>query len=198
MAGPVANLPNALTGLRFLLSFVFFGALGLKGPLWMSAALALFVGLGITDLLDGYLARKRGEETAFGRVADPFVDKVLVCGAFVFLLVRPEMTKPFRDGGVGLNAWMVVLILAREFLVTALRGYVEAAGKAFGATWTGKTKMAIQFACLCAALLYLGHPNVFPWEARAMAFLLWTTVAMTVASSVTYVARFLQLVRSGT
>ena len=197
MAGPVANLPNALTGLRFLLSFLFFLTLRYKGGGWMVAALGLLVVNGITDLLDGYLARKRGEETTFGRIADPFVDKVLICGAFIFLLARPEMTGRLPSEGVGLSPWMVMAIVAREFLVTGLRSYAESAGWSFPATWLGKSKMATQFACLCAALLYLAHFEADPWARWTLAGFIWLTVGITVGSCGTYVARFVALARSG-
>lgn len=196
MAGKVANLPNALTGLRFLLSFVFFLLLRYKGDGWMDLALVLFVVIGLTDLLDGYLARKRGEETVFGRIADPFVDKVLVCGAFIFLLAIPEMTRRLPDGA-GLSPWMVMAIVAREFLVTGLRSYAESAGWSFPATWLGKSKMATQFACLCAALIYLGHFEQALWARWTLGALLWLTVGVTVGSCGTYVARFVRLAREG-
>ena len=197
MEGKVANLPNALTGLRFLLSFLFFLMLRYKGgPGWMDLALLLFIVIGVTDLLDGYLARKRGEETTFGRIADPFVDKVLVCGAFIFLLARAEMGgSPKQETGPGLNAWMVMAIAAREFLVTGLRSYAESAGWSFPATWLGKSKMATQFACLCAAMLYLGRFTKDAWAHWAMAGCLWLTVGVTVGSCGTYVVRFVSLAR---
>ncbi len=195
MKHKVLNLPNALTGLRFLLSFVFFLLLRYKGGAWMYAALGVLVVNGITDLLDGYLARKWGEETVFGRIADPFVDKVLICGAFIFLLVRPEMTGHLPDKGAGLSAWMVMAIAAREFLVTGLRSYAESAGWSFPATWLGKSKMATQFACLCASLLYMAHFENDPWARWTMASVLWVTVAVTVGSCGTYVARFVTLAR---
>ena len=194
MKGKVLNLPNALTGLRFLLSFVFFLMLRYRGGDWMYAALGLLVVNGVTDLLDGYLARKRGEETVFGRIADPFVDKVLVCGAFIFLLFREEMTRPLPDGP-GLSPWMVMAIMAREFLVTGLRSFAESEGWAFPATWLGKSKMATQFACLCAALLYMAHFERLPWACWTMFGILWVTVAVTVGSCGTYVARFVSLAR---
>ena len=190
----VANLPNALTGLRFALSFLFFLTLRYKGGGWMYAALGLLLASGITDLLDGWLARRRGEETVFGRIADPFVDKVLVCGAFIFLLFRPEMTRP-PPAGPGLSPWMVMAIVAREFLVTGLRSYAESSGWSFPATWLGKSKMATQFACLCAAILYMAHFERDRWANWTMAGLLWLTVAVTVASCGTYVARFASLSR---
>lgn len=195
MAGPVANLPNALTGLRFILSFLFFLTLRYKGGGWMYAALGLLVVNGITDLLDGYLARKRGEETTFGRIADPFVDKVLICGAFIFLLARPEMSGRFPSEGVGLSPWMVMAIVAREFLVTGLRSYAESAGWSFPATWLGKSKMATQFACLCAVLLYLAHFENAPWARWTLAGMIWLTVGVTVGSCGTYIARFVALAR---
>ena len=195
MARRVANLPNALTGVRFLLSFLFFLMLRYKGGGWMYAALAILVVNGVTDLLDGWLARRWGEETAFGRIADPLADKIMVCGSFVFLLARPEMTTPLPKGP-GLNAWMLAAILGREFLVSGLRSFAESSGWSFPATWLGKSKMATQFACLCASGIYLGRLAGKEWAALTLAWMLWVTVAVTVGSCGTYVARFISLARS--
>ena len=78
----------------------------------------LFILIAVSDVLDGWLARRGNHITAFGRIADPFVDKVMVLGAMIYLAVCPWSQTWFP-------AWIVVVILAREFLVTGLRGYVE-------------------------------------------------------------------------
>jgi CDP-diacylglycerol--glycerol-3-phosphate 3-phosphatidyltransferase len=88
-------------------------------------------------VLDGWLARRGKHITTFGRIADPFVDKVLVLGAMIFLAVLPWSRSYFP-------AWIVVVVLAREFLVTGIRGWAESAGLEFPADWFGKVKMFVQ------------------------------------------------------
>jgi CDP-diacylglycerol---glycerol-3-phosphate 3-phosphatidyltransferase len=134
---PVFNLPNQLTFSRLVLSVVLFVLIA-----WASwiGCLVVFVAAAITDWLDGYLARKQGISSALGRNLDPLVDKVLICGAYIFLL-------PVT--GAGLAAWMVTLVVARELIITSLRSFLENRGASFGADWLGKIKMVLQ----CAALL---------------------------------------------
>lgn len=132
-------LPNQLTTARLALSFALFAAIGTQA--WLTALL-LFAAAAVTDWLDGYLARGQGLVTSFGRAYDPLVDKVLVCGAFIFLLDEPS---------AGLAPWMVTVVVVREFLVTGLRGYLEEQGLSFGADQLGKLKMALQ----CAAVAWI-------------------------------------------
>ncbi|MFW6335567.1 MAG: CDP-alcohol phosphatidyltransferase family protein, partial [Phycisphaeraceae bacterium] len=142
------QIPNALTVLRLIMSVVFFALLSLAGtdPAALIASAVLFAAAASTDALDGYLARRWKVESAFGRVMDPLCDKVLVLGAFVYL-AGPAFTAIAADGDAtqlsGVYPWMVVIMLLREFLVTGLRGMVEAAGVAFGANWYGKAKMIL-------------------------------------------------------
>src|SRR6185295_11515364 len=133
------NLPNQITLGRFVIAIVFIVLLSkfdhrqMPGQLWIiDLSFVLFVIAAVTDYLDGYLARKHNQVTSFGRILDPFVDKILVGGAFVL----------FLDGGfveangrniTGLTAWMVVLIISRELLVSGLRGFSESAGKPYAA-----------------------------------------------------------------
>jgi CDP-diacylglycerol---glycerol-3-phosphate 3-phosphatidyltransferase len=146
-AGIFAHWPNRITALRFLGAAALFVVLALYGDVApeavdarsgsFKAAFWLFIATAVSDVLDGYLARRGNHVTAFGRIADPFVDKVLVMGAMVFLAVEPWSRHFFP-------AWIVVAILAREFLVTAIRGYVEKLGVEFPADWFGKAKMFLQ------------------------------------------------------
>jgi len=189
------NLPNQITLARLALAVVFFALLArfdinrIDRQRWiLDACLVIFVIAAGTDWLDGYLARKRNLVTAFGRVLDPFVDKVLVGGTFVFL-AGPA----FRDAGGGqvthLAPWMVVLILSRELLVTGLRGFSESRGEAFGANVYGKAKMIIQSVTAAALLLIVAH---FDDPARSttadtiMVAMVWLTVVATTASMVSY------------
>lgn len=198
-----------ITAARFALAFVLFGVL-----VWIErqdpaarpgialAAVALFVVAALTDMLDGYVARRTGTSD-FGRVADPFVDKVLVVGTLVFLAA-------IRETREIVPAWAVVVIVAREFLVTGVRGYVESRGVPFPADWFGKWKMALQCVAAGLGLLVLAEPA--RWKdsaglAKALGQLLERTLApltaglvlltvlLTVASGVSYVLRARRLLR---
>jgi CDP-diacylglycerol--glycerol-3-phosphate 3-phosphatidyltransferase len=220
--GAVANLPNALTALRFVLCLAFFGILiycstklllpvdgtgqlswttlrgeyreahaGLRKDerglaLLLDIAFVIFLLAAATDTLDGQIARRYGLETDLGRIADPFVDKIMILGALTLLL-------PLT---VHLRGWMVVLVLARELLVSGIRGFAEARGVPFPATFWGKTKMVSQTACVAAAVLYVGHPDARHWEWTFLA-LLWWTIAATVLSGAVYVRRAVALLRPG-
>jgi CDP-diacylglycerol--glycerol-3-phosphate 3-phosphatidyltransferase len=135
----VFNLPNQFTAARFVLALVLFGLIGAE---WWDWCLVVFVVAAFTDWADGYLARKQGLTSTLGRNLDPLVDKVLTCGAYIFLL--PLGTK---EGW--LLPWMVTVVVARELVITSLRSYLETLGARFGADWLGKLKMGLQ----CAAIL---------------------------------------------
>jgi CDP-diacylglycerol--glycerol-3-phosphate 3-phosphatidyltransferase len=137
-AQPLFNVPNQLTVLRLLLSIVLFVFIAYE---YYLTSLALFVIAASTDWLDGYWARKYGQVTNLGRILDPFVDKIIICGAFIFLV-------PIANSGV--VAWMAVVIVGRELLVTALRSYLEGEGADFSANMAGKLKMVVQ----CLAVVF--------------------------------------------
>src|ERR1700722_17949682 len=157
------HVPNAITAGRLVLAVVFFVLLsyyqheGRGDPLVLSpvhsvgllnVAFIVYLIALFTDFLDGYLARRWKVEGAFGRVVDPFVDKVLVLGSFIFFagknfVIQEEHTAVVKTI-TGVAPWMVVLILARELLVTTLRGASEASGQNFGADMGGKLKMVVQ------------------------------------------------------
>jgi CDP-diacylglycerol--glycerol-3-phosphate 3-phosphatidyltransferase len=141
----VLNWPNVLTFARLLLAVVLFVCIAAE---WWLAGLLVFAAAAVTDWLDGYLARLQNLTTALGRNLDPLVDKVLVCGAFIFLLPVAES---------GLTPWMVTVVVGRELIVTGLRSFMEThQGVVFGADWLGKIKMGLQCAALIAVLLLLG------------------------------------------
>ena len=133
---PVFSLPNQLTASRLVLAVVLFVLIAWS--CWI-ASIFVFAAAAVTDWLDGYLARKQGLTSALGRNFDPLVDKVLICGAYIFLMPVEK---------AGLSAWMVTLVVARELIITSLRSYLENSGANFGADWLGKIKMVLQ----CAAL----------------------------------------------
>ncbi|MEM6278781.1 MAG: CDP-diacylglycerol--glycerol-3-phosphate 3-phosphatidyltransferase [Verrucomicrobiota bacterium] len=147
------NLPNQLTVARLFLSFVFVALLSLEGVTYMkTAALVVFVIAAITDFLDGYLARKHQLITNFGKLMDPLADKILMCAGFV-LLTRLEL----------IPAWMVVVILSREFLVTGLRLLASAEGVVLAAENLGKYKTIFQIVTIIYFLIYLAAQD--PWLA---------------------------------
>ena len=106
-----------------------------------------------TDWLDGYWARKYGQVTTLGRILDPFVDKIIVCGTFIFLAAIP---------GSGVVPWMAVLIVGRELLVTALRSFLEGEGADFSAMMSGKLKMLVQCVAVLVSLYALYHAVPYP------------------------------------
>jgi CDP-diacylglycerol--glycerol-3-phosphate 3-phosphatidyltransferase len=150
-----------------------------------SVALALFVLGAITDWLDGFLARRWKLTSAFGRAIDPLTDKVLVCSAFIALIPAPQ---------VGVAPWMVALIVARELLVTGLRGLVEARGVAFGADLFGKLKTVFQMTTLLAAFTLLAVP-VDPVWLTAYRISLWLCLIATVGSGAQYAWKAARLLR---
>jgi len=210
------SIPNALTLARVALAVVFVALLSTtdfqhssrypsvletgRGPMhWpMLLAAIVFVVAAVTDALDGYLARKWNAISRFGRVMDPFADKLLVLGAFVLLAgsgfwvprsgADSSYSGPLQVSGV--QAWMTVFILARELLVTSLRAALESSGVDFSATTSGKLKMVLQSVCVPAILLIISVGNPFAESSRqAIMGLVWTTVLITAWSGVPYILR---------
>ena len=125
------NLPNQLTTARLILAVIMFGLIAWE---YYTASTVLFIIAAGTDWLDGYYARKYNQVTNLGRILDPFADKVIVCGTFIFLIAIPQML----DTPFGLRPWMVVAIVGRELLVTALRSFIEDRGSDFSAQVVGQ------------------------------------------------------------
>ena len=203
------HVPNALTASRLVLAAVFFTILsfyqyeGRGDPTMLNIAFAVYLIALVTDFLDGYLARRWKVEGAFGRVVDPFVDKVLVIGSFIFFagknFIIPE-TAPHGPHEVvktisGVVPAMVVVILARELLVTSFRGLSEGTGQAFGAAFSGKLKMVFQSVTILVILVYVNYLprlNASGLEHFARVFrdvCIWATILVTVWSGLLYVQR---------
>jgi CDP-diacylglycerol--glycerol-3-phosphate 3-phosphatidyltransferase len=208
------SIPNQLTLGRIVLAAGFFVLVGLyeqgspNGACLLNAALAVYIVAGITDVLDGYLARKLKLTSAFGRIADPFVDKVLVVGAFVMLTGSnyafghsarlPDADLPgWLTGGMlsGVQAWMAVAILGRELIVSAVRGYSESQGIKFPAIPVGKIKMFIQSLAICTALFQMANLQSAMWAACVKVVLVWLAAAVTVLSGLAYVGKARRLMR---
>jgi len=181
------NLPNCITVSRLVLSFVLFAMIS-YGGMWL-AATAVFIVAAATDAVDGYIARRYGTVTTLGRILDPFVDKIIICGAFIFLL-------PNVDSGVG--PWMTLIVIGREMFITGLRAILEQQGKDFSATMSGKIKMVTQCLAVGACLLSLSPTVVsaMSWFVMLRDVLLWLAVLFTFGSGVLYVRRAAQLLRT--
>ena len=193
------QVPNLVTGARLVLAvgaFVFMARILEAEPgsaelqreaFW---AFWLFFIASITDFIDGYLARKYNWVTALGRVADPVVDKVLTLGAMIYLAVDDRLYALDGDLFAVMPVWVVVLMIGREFLVTALRGLVESQGMQFGADWFGKIKLILQTYYISVALGVLGGIPDFlfiPWldftrHPWLFAFAFWAMVILTIFS----------------
>lgn len=203
------KLPNQITLGRLLLSVVFFVLLATAEAAptpdvgLLVAALVVYVIAAASDVVDGYLARKWNVTSAFGRIADPFVDKVIVCGGFALLAGRNfvypdqpvselERSMPqWLHGGMAsaVQGWMVVVLVAREFIISGIRGFSESQGLAFPATPAGKIKMVVQSVAISAIILQLAVFTHAPWAIVLKIALVWLTVAITVLSGLSYVRR---------
>jgi CDP-diacylglycerol--glycerol-3-phosphate 3-phosphatidyltransferase len=175
------NLPNQLTASRLALGLVLF--LLIDRHLWIGCII-VFAIAAVTDWLDGYLARKQGLVSTLGRNLDPLVDKVVVCGAYIFLL---------QVDGSGLAAWMVTVVVARELIITGLRSFMENRGATFGADWLGKAKMVLQCAALFAIFVALNAINI---QATSLTLwliirdvLIWAMLVATALSGLQYLWR---------
>lgn len=206
------HLPNTLTVARLILSLVFFLMLAFctlethrEPTLYLNIATLIYLVAAGTDWLDGYLARKWQAVTTFGRVVDPFVDKILVLGAFIYF-AGPGFTMVHTDGLpvtlTGVTPSIVVILLGREFLVTTLRSVAEGAGHGYGAAWSGKLKMVCQCVTIFVILAYVNYrPELVRLNHDTLARIVrdlcvWGTVLVTILSAWTYLHRSIQLARS--
>ncbi len=189
------NLPNLITCSRLLLAMVLFAMIE-HGGYWLSSA-ALFVLAAATDWLDGYLARKYGQVTTLGRILDPFVDKIIVGGAFLFLLEKNGTGSAQNAIQSGVTAWMAMAVIGREMFISSLRGFLEQQGKDFSASISGKAKMLLQCVAVTASLLSLSPELDWPWLVPTRDALLWSAVTVTIWSGLVYVIRAVKLLRAG-
>lgn len=170
------NVPNALSAIRLLMAIAVCALIEWND--WTSALIVFVVAVS-TDWIDGWWARKFNQVTKLGRILDPFVDKVIICGAMI-ALVGAE--------GSPMAPWMATLVVARELLVTSLRGMVEGKGGDFSAKQLGKWKMVLQCAAVIASLLYLrSQPAVPDWLRWSLPICLWGSILLTIVSGAQYV-----------
>lgn len=172
------NLPNKLTILRVFLVpvFVVFMLTDLGGNYSNWIALVIFVAASLTDSLDGYLARKNNLVTNFGKFMDPLADKLLVCSALICLM---ELNR--------VPAWMVLIIIAREFIINGFRLVASDAGVVIAASYWGKFKTISQVVMIIALLIEFPYAFIFSWIA----------VILTVVSLVDYIVKNVNVIKKG-
>lgn len=185
----ILNVPNVLTTVRLVLSIAVFVLI--SGRQFMPAFI-VFVIAASTDWIDGYWARRFGQVSKVGRIYDPFVDKIIICGTFIYLAAEKPVS--------GIAPWVAVVVMGRELLVTALRSAIEAAGGDFSASWPAKWKMLFQCIAAGASLLALhDHATVGSspeWLVWGLWMAVWLTVITTVYSGVGYVTAAFRFLRS--
>jgi CDP-diacylglycerol--glycerol-3-phosphate 3-phosphatidyltransferase len=190
------NLPNKLTVSRFVLTVIFLWLLFWPSPVLFRYTFALFFFClaGVTDFLDGRIARARGLITNFGILMDPLADKIMTCSAFIAFV---ESTHLRPDAPVKLAAWMVVVIVARELAITGLRLLAASKGVVLSAERFGKHKTISQIVAIIALLVVdacqewpVTLRDFFaPWTPAFAQIMLWITVVLTAASGVIYLWR---------
>lgn len=226
-----ALIPNTLTIARLVLAVVFFVVLSLYqfplGPAWLlPLSIGLFILAALTDVADGALARRWQVVSVFGRIVDPFADKMLILGAFLmlagpgFALYRgwghlndpPHHAQLLIHQMSGVAPWMVVVILARELLVTTIRAVLEGRGLDFSASFTGKAKMVVQSVGIpvIIGMVMLSEHDAYRWlsfpaevprpdltiQSRIALASAWTITLITAASAVPYIMRAITALRS--
>lgn len=177
------NLPNKLTVLRMIMVpfFVLFMLTDLGGGANKWITLAIFVVASLTDLLDGKIARARNLVTNFGKFMDPLADKLLVCSAMICLIPSGK-----------LEAWFVIVIIAREFIISGFRLVASDNGIVIAASYWGKFKTVSQMAMIIVLIADFG--GVFDMIGMA---LIWVSLILTVVSLIDYVAKNVQVLTQG-
>jgi CDP-diacylglycerol---glycerol-3-phosphate 3-phosphatidyltransferase len=180
------NIANRLTMLRIALTFVFMFFLFCNGLLAKSIALIVFISAALSDFFDGWLAHKMNMVTDFGKLMDPIADKILVLAAFsAFVQMRL------------IEAWMIVIIISRELLITSLRLFALNKGKVLSAAKAGKHKTVSQMAVIFLILGFIVFKEAMltfstwnpAWEklfSQGIYLLMLVTVALTLYSGLSY------------
>lgn len=177
------NLPNKLTILRVIMIPFFVAALLYDGGANQNmryVAAALFIIASLTDMLDGKIARKYNLVTNFGKFMDPLADKLLVCSALICLVELKE-----------LPAWMVIVIISREFIISGFRLVASDNGVVIAASYWGKFKTTFQM--IAVVLLILGIPSL----SMVTTAVVWIALVLTVISLVDYIAKNVNVLKEG-
>ena len=171
------NLPNKLTLLRVFMIpiFVVFMLVDIT-PFDNWIALAVFILASLTDLLDGKIARKYNLVTNFGKFMDPLADKLLVCSAMICLVETGELA-----------AWIVVIIISREFIISGFRLIAADSNVVIAASYWGKFKTVFQMVMVCLMIANLG--TVWVWMRWLTDICMWVALGLTVISLVDYILK---------
>lgn len=177
------NLPNKLTVLRIIMVpfFVFFMLTDAGGAANKWIALVIFCVASLTDMLDGKIARARGLVTNFGKFMDPLADKLLVCSAMICLIPLGKLT-----------AWFVIVIIAREFIISGFRLVASDNGIVIAASYWGKFKTVSQMFMVIVMIIDLG--GVFDVIGTV---LMWAALILTIVSLIDYIAKNVEVLTQG-
>lgn len=168
------NTPNKLTLLRFILvPFFLIAAYYEKNQAIMTISTIIFAVASFTDFLDGYLARKHNLVTDFGKFMDPLADKVLVAAALLFLIQVQKV-----------SAWLVVIIITREYAISIIRAMAATNGKVIAASGGGKIKTVTQMLAIIMLLMNIAFADI----------MMYICVALTLYSGVEYVWKNKELI----
>ena len=173
------NLPNALTLSRIFLTPLLVVILLTRIDGKEIYGALIFVIAALTDYFDGYLARKRNQVTTIGKLLDPIADKLLVSSAFISL-VELKLAP----------AWMVVIIVGREFAVSGIRSIAASLGYVMPANWFGKTKMVVQIFTIVVLIVADTYKEHWLLTGR---ILLWVTMVVSLLSAVSYLMTFMKI-----
>ena len=177
------NLPNKLTVLRIIMVpfFVFFMLTDAGGAANKWIALVIFCVASLTDMLDGKIARARGLVTNFGKFMDPLADKLLVCSAMICLIPLGKLT-----------AWFVIVIIAREFIISGFRLVASDNDIVIAASYWGKFKTVSQMFMVIVMIMDLG--GVFDVIGTV---LMWAALILTIVSLIDYIAKNVEVLTQG-
>ena len=166
------NLPNKLTVGRIILVPFFVAALLANFPLNNAVALIIFIAASLTDMFDGKIARKYNLITDFGKFMDPLADKLLVCSAMIALI---EMNR--------IPSWVVIIIIAREFIISGFRLIASDNGVVIAASYWGKFKTTFQMVMICLMIAN------FPQLQILTNIIMWIALILTVVSLIDYLVK---------
>ncbi len=173
------TMPNVLTLCRIATVPLIVCLLRFTGPVASGAAAAVFFVASITDFLDGYIARSYGSGTNLGKFLDPLADKLIVMATLVMLTGMPRSPH--------VPAWMVVVLVSRELVITGLRGIAAVEGRIIAADELGKYKMALQCIAIQGLLIHYTYFHI-EFFAAGM-FMLWIAMVVSVWSAVDYIVK---------
>lgn len=167
------NLPNKLTLFRVILIPFFIAALLIKAiPYNDFVALGIFIVASLTDMLDGKIARKYNLVTNFGKFMDPLADKLLVCSALICLI---ELDR--------ISSWMVIIIIAREFIISGFRLIASDNGVVIAASYWGKFKTVFQMIAVCLMIANIEALSIITL------IVLWIAIILTIVSLIDYIVK---------